>query len=79
MMMVSLKDGHVYEYNADSEHTLPRSRFIRREPYEQWRRQIIGHGEQRISLGGSLAAEREKRDEALDKSSTWINGAFLDR
>jgi hypothetical protein len=30
-MMVSLKDGHVYEYCADSQHTLPRSRFIRRE------------------------------------------------
>jgi hypothetical protein len=78
-MMVSLKDGHVYEYCADSQHTLPRSRFIRREHYEQWRRQMLGHSNSRVPLGGALAAEREKRDTALDKSSTWINGAFLNR
>ena len=67
MVMVSLKDGHVYEHDASSKNITPESQFRRLGTYEQWLGQILGQTKQRVSLGGTLSDARDKRDAELDK------------
>ena len=77
MVMLSLKDGHIYEYDASSQNTTPESRFRRVDTYENWLRKTLGQTKQRVSLGGSAAEEHEQRDAQIAKMSTMdIHAAF---
>jgi hypothetical protein len=73
MLMLSMKDGHMYDHNAGRDHVTAQSRFTKLEPYEKWLHRNVGQTNQRVSLGDD--DDNEKRDDEINSLSS-IHSAF---